>query len=85
MSKMLNISLIDAESLLGKPFYDANWSTLSEEECSNILQAMNFQCPSQEDVCHAINVLLAYFYYAKKGGTYINVDSINDRMTPPKE
>ena len=79
MSKMLNISLIDAECLLGRPAYSIDWSTLSEEECSNILQTMNFQCPPQKEVCHAINVLLAYFYYTKKGGTYIDVSVMNNQ------
>lgn len=42
MSKMLNIALVDVDGPLHMPAYCMDWSTLSEEECSNILHAMNF-------------------------------------------
>lgn len=45
MSKMLNIALVDVDGPLHMPAYCMDWSTLSEEECSNILHAMKgLQC-----------------------------------------
>lgn len=46
MSKMLNIALVDVDGPLHMPAYCMDWSTLSEEECSNILHAMNFHHPT---------------------------------------
>ena len=50
MSKMLNIALVDVDGPLHMPTYCMDWSTLSEEECSNILHAMNFHHPTEESL-----------------------------------
>ena len=55
MSKMLNIALVDVDGPLHMPAYCMDWSTLSEEECSNILHAMNFHHPTEEEVYNARN------------------------------
>ena len=79
MSKMLNIALVDVDGPLHMPTYCMDWSTLSEEECSNILHAMNFHHPTEEEAYNAINTLLAYLYYENKAGTFVDVSVMNNQ------
>ena len=79
MSKMLNIALVDVDGPLHMPAYCMDWSTLSEEECSNILHAMNFHHPTEEEAYNAINTLLAYLYYENKAGTFVDVSVMNNQ------
>lgn len=79
MSKMLNIALVDVDGPLHMPAYCMDWSTLSKEECSNILHAMNFHHPTEEEAYNAINTLLAYLYYENKAGTFVDVSVMNNQ------
>ena len=76
MNKMLQIAIIDTSTMLGIPAYTVDWS-----ECRNILKAMNFHQPTEEEVSDAINILLAHLYYKRQSGTYVDVDVMNDKAS----
>lgn len=81
MNKMLQIAIIDTSTMLGIPAYTVDWSVLSEAECRNILKAMNFHQPTEDEVSDAINILLAHLYYKRQSGTYADVDIMNDKAS----
>lgn len=81
MNKMLQIAIIDTSTMLGILAYTVDWSVLSEAERRNILKAMNFHQPTEEEVSDAINILLAHLYYKRQSGTYADVDIMNDKAS----
>ena len=79
MSKMLNIALVGVDGPLHMPAYCIKNNNIKVKDRANILHAMNFHHPTEEEVYNAINTLLAYLYYENKAGTFVDVSVMNNQ------